>query len=100
MAETPAKAAAAPRTRTARPRAAAASKAAPAKKAPAATAKATPKAPEPFEKFAVDLVPNGATASYSKWAFPADVKCVGNVYAPLGTGAVRVLVVPAEEPAA
>lgn len=91
MAETPAKPAA-PRTRTTR---ATAARKAPAKTA--APAKAAPKKPEPFTKFAVDMVPNGETASYSKWAFPPGTGCVGNVYAPLGTATVKVLVVPTEE---
>lgn len=98
MAETPAKAPAAPRTRTARPRPASAAKATPAKKP--TPAKAAPKKPEPFERFTVDLEANGETASYSKWAFPKGSGCVGNVYAPLGTGTVKVLVVPADEAAA
>jgi hypothetical protein len=47
------------------------------------------------EKFTVDLLPAGETASYAKFAFPTDMKgvAVGNVYAPHGTTAVKVLFV-------
>lgn len=78
MAATTTKTGAAPRKRTA-------TKAAPATPpAEGATAE--------VEVNVFDCEHQGDTKSYSKWAPPENVGCVGNIYAPLGTTAVRVKV--------
>ena len=78
----------APRTRTRQPRKSA--------KAPIAKKPTASMAPEPFDKFAVDLIPAGITARFSKWGFPAGVPiaCTGTLYFPFNTKSVRILVVP------
>lgn len=77
------------RTRSAVP----AAKAAPAK---VASAKA-PVSKTDVTRFQVELEHNGTTKSYEKFSFPDSYKgtVVGNVYAPIGTERVVVLVIGA-----
>lgn len=81
-------------TRPARTRKATPAKAAPAKAAPAkaAAAKATETEETPARPDAVvELAYVGDTKNWSKWAFPeGGPNGTGNLYAPLGTTAVRV----------
>jgi hypothetical protein len=75
------------------------------KAAPAASkAKAAPKAEAPTEavevtRFTVELEHVGTTKSFEKFAFPDNYKgvVVGNVYAPIGTEQVKVLVIGAND---
>jgi hypothetical protein len=72
--------------RTARktaPAKATAAKAAPAK---AAATEETPARPDAV----VELAHVGDTKNWSKWAFPEGIYGTGNLYAPLGTEAVKV----------
>lgn len=83
------------RTRNARPATnakPAAAKPAPAKAAPAAKPTATN-----VTRFTVALEHLGDTKSFAKFGFPDDMKgvVVGNVYAPLGTEEVKVLIIGA-----
>lgn len=88
------------RTRTSRaaaPAKAAASKAKPAA-APAAKAEPTATAEKTeVTRFTVELEHQGTTKSYEKFGFPDSYKgiVVGNVYAPIGTETVKVLVIGA-----
>lgn len=66
-----------------------AAKAAPAKAAPAKAAAATEEAP-PRPDAVVELTHVGDTKNWSKWAIPEGEPGTGNVYAPLGTEAVRI----------
>lgn len=78
-----------------------------AKAAPAASkAKAATPAPKAAEsektevtRFTVELEHIGTTKSFEKFAFPDSYKgvVVGNVYAPIGTEQVKVLVIGAND---
>lgn len=72
----------------------AAAKAAPAKAAPAAA----PADDEAGERYVVEFEHVTDTKSYAKWAPKAGNGCVGNVYVPIGTTRVRMLIIgPAAE---
>lgn len=90
------------RTRGARPAAVAkapatkpAAKSAPAAKAAPAKAEATAPAATNVTRFTVELEHIASTKSFEKFAFPDSYKgvVVGNVYAPMGTVTVKVLVI-------
>lgn len=61
---------------------------------PAAKAEATP-----VTRFTVELEPAGDTKSYAKFTVPDSYKgtVVGNIYAPLGTERVGIVVIGAED---
>lgn len=69
---------------------------------PKAAETATPETATEPQRIPVELEHVGTTKSYEKYGVPADVQkehgVVGNLYAPLGTTAVKVLVLvgPAE----
>lgn len=71
-------------------RKAAPAKAAPAKAAPAKTAAAKEEEAPARPTAVVDLTYVSDTKNWSKWAFPEGVYGTGNLYAPLGTEAVKV----------
>lgn len=86
-------------TKTAAPRrratGAAAKPAAASKRTPAKAAAPAPvaeEAPQTVNKFMVELVPAGETKSYAVFTFPEGTGCVGKVYVPHGTKAVKVLI--------
>lgn len=89
-------------TRPARTRARSAAPAATAKPAKAAPKPAAAKAADKAEptRFTVELEHVSTTKSFEKFAFPADTKgvVVGNVYAPIGTETVKVLIIGAGDP--
>lgn len=68
------------------------------KTAPAKSAPATATAVN-VTRFQVELEHGGTTKSYEKFAFPDSYKgvAVGNVYAPIGTSRVVVLVIGSDD---
>lgn len=96
MAEAPATA-----TRPSRARKAAAPVAAKSAPAKAAPAKAPTAEKVDVTRFTVELEHGGSTKSFEKFVFPDNMKgvVVGSVYAPLGTEAVKVLIIGAGDTA-
>lgn len=62
-------------------------------------AKAKPVEAEKVTRFTVELEHTGDTKSYAKFSVPENLKgtMVGNVYAPLGTHTVKVLIIAADD---